>query len=106
LVTSERVTAIKNVISKRSELSQFVSGVLASIPEVFSIESVNASLESLALSVSSDSLSEFDNLLSDIIPKVGKKTPIIKTIEISSFTQHEGAYTLGLNFMTAATDQK
>ena len=98
LIVSERVDSARNIISKRNSLETRTSQILATIPDIFSVDAIKAESDVITVELGSLSLLAFDDLLETRLPALTKDESLnLKRIESSSFTR-AGNYQLTLAF--------
>jgi hypothetical protein len=99
LFTSERVDAVRSIISKRNNLEEITSQVLSAIPDNFNIESVAAQDNVVSVRLASSSLLAFDDFLESRLQAFAKNKDLrLKKIESSSFVRDSGSYILAISF--------
>lgn len=98
LIVSERVESARNIISKRNNLELRTSQILSSIPDIFSIDAIQAKNDVVTVKLDSPSLLAFDDLLEVRLAAFARDERLgLKKIETSSFTR-SGNYELTLAF--------
>jgi len=98
LIVSERVDSARNIISKRNSLETRTSQILATIPDVFSIDAIKAENDVITVELGSSNLLAFDDLFETRLLALTKGESLnLKKIESSSFTR-SGNYQLILAF--------
>ncbi len=99
LISVERLSSIRKIIGDRNDLDTLLASVLNEIPDTFNLDAISSTTEELVIVLSSDSLSEFANLLSERIPKMTSNKALgIESVKIDSFTQDQNVYSLSLTF--------
>ena len=99
LIISERLASARKILASRSHLDLVVSSIIQAIPDNFSLETVDGNDQQVSVSISSDTLLDFANLLSEKIPDITQnKTLAISKVTADSFTQSQGEYLLSLTF--------
>lgn len=98
LIVTERVDSARNIISKRNSLETRTSQILATIPDIFSINAIKAENDVITVELGSSSLLAFDDLFETRLLGLAKDESLnLKRIESSSFTR-SGNYQLILAF--------
>ncbi len=99
VLINERLVNIKKVLATRQNLDSTVGKVMATIPQTFGVESMTADDEVISLTLSSDKLSDFDDLMEAKLPLLTKdKTLGVKRLDVGGFTQVGTGYQLDLDF--------
>lgn len=98
LAISERLDSTRSIISKRNNLSDRTSQILAAIPETFNIESIKTADNVITVKLGSSSLLLLDDFLEARLPTFAKNAgAALKKIESTSFTR-VGDYYIDLTF--------
>lgn len=98
LIVSERVESAKKIISKRNSLETKTLQILSVIPDIFSIDTIQAENDVITIKLGSSDLLAFDDLLETDLSAFAKDENLnLKKIESSSFTR-SGNYQLTLDF--------
>ncbi len=101
LTVSERIGAAKKIVSKRQSLEFQTSQILSSIPNNFSIDTINASDDIVTVTLASSNLLAFDDFFEVQLTDLYRREDLsLKKIESTSFTR-SGNYELTLDFYFA-----
>lgn len=107
LIISERLGAIRKVMTSRKKIDNRVSQVVSVVPNSFGLESIKADDKLISITLSSPKLSDFDSFLEGKITSFLKdKTLNIAKINVSSFSQQKSQYILALDFYFTDTKKR
>jgi len=99
LVTTERLSAVKGILSSRSKLDEAVFYILSEIPQSFKIDTITANDKVISMTLISSSLQDFADFMEEKVPSLVKENTYgIKLVEAASFEQNTMGYTLNVNF--------
>lgn len=99
LTLYERLNSIRRIISGRKKIDDNVDKVLSLLPEDLAVESVTADNKGVSVGLTSPNLTDFDTLLEDALPAIGKeKTLGLKNINVGSFSQRGSGYSISIDF--------
>lgn len=99
LITAERLTSIKTVLTTKTGVEGAASLVYSIIPENLSVDGLEADSKEIKIVVSGSDLGTFNVFLQETIEDfISKNKPLIKSVTVDAFQQGSGGYELSLMF--------